>query len=64
MGSRELCYRLPDGTVDDADAHAVILDNPDAERAILAATRKRLIDLGEDPALIAELYPDPESKAG
>ena len=58
-GSRELCYQQPDGTFDDADAHAAILDNPEAERTILAATRARLIALGEDPDLIARLYPDP-----
>jgi hypothetical protein len=56
VASREFYRDGPDGK-EDAFLHEPILDNPEAERASIQATRDRLIAAGEDPALIAELYP-------
>jgi hypothetical protein len=56
-GSREFYRPLPGGGKEDAHLHDGILDNPEADRATLIATRQRLIASGEDPALIEALYP-------
>lgn len=56
-GSREFYRKTEDGGKEDAFLHEAILDNPEAQRASIQATRDRLIAGGADPELMAELYP-------
>lgn len=57
--AREFCIENGDGRREDADLHAPILDNAEAEAAVIKATRDRLIAAGEDPDLMKRFYPIP-----
>ena len=56
-GSKEFCTVSPEtGERDDASLHDHILDDGD-ERAVLMATRARLIEEGEDPDVVEAMLP-------
>ena len=56
-GSKELCTVSPEtGERDDTGLHDHILEGGN-ERAVLLATRARLIEEGGDPAVVEALLP-------
>lgn len=57
--AREFCIESGDGRREDAELHTPILDDADAETAVIKATRDRLIAAGEDPELMRRFYPLP-----